>query len=135
MKRIFKILTFIGAIAFIAGAIFLAILFLTAREQRDQLNSTIHVVIELKGDIPDLKTTELHMCDEVNTFVLQALKDTVSENIGVLYKEFPCKTFFQYVYADGTSKKIPVEDFNCAGCSGTHVYTLSSDSITYTYMP
>jgi len=135
MKRIFKVFTFIGAIAFVAGAIFLAILFFTAREQRDQMNSAIHVCIELKEDIPNLKTAELHMCDKVNAFTLQALKDTVSENIGVPYKEFPCKTRFRYIFQDNSSKEIPIEDFDCAGCSGTHVYTLSMDSVTYTYMP
>lgn len=135
MKPIFKILTYIGAIAFITGAIFLATLFFTAGEQRDQLNSTTHVCIALKEDIPNLKTVELHMSDEVNSFTAQSIKDTVSENIRVPYKEFPCKTGFRYVFINGSSKEIPIEDFNCAGCSGIHVYTLSNDSVKYTYLP
>jgi hypothetical protein len=135
MKRIFKILIFTGAIIFIIALTFFTIMFFKAREYSDQLNSTIHVCIEFKEEIQDLKTVELHMCKEVNSFSEQYIKDTVLKTIAVPYKEFPCETRFRYFFENGSSKEIAIGEFNCAGCSGTHVYTLGMDSVRYTYMP
>ena len=135
MKHIFKLLIAIGVIAIVAGLFFFIGIFFTVEKNRDEINSTAYFVIQQKEEIPDLKYVELQMCDRITSYNLSSIKDTVSENIDVPYKEFPCKMTFRYVLIDGSSKELRVEDFNCPGCSGTHLYILGRDTAIYKYLP
>ena len=100
-------------------------------EQRQVTNLNIY----LNEPIEDLSIVTLIICDSIYTFEHHEVKDTIFDKFAIADRTFPCAIEMKYQYLDGTSTLHALDSFNCAGCSGTHHYGLSRDSVSYVYHP
>ena len=135
MKRILKhILIGIGLII-IFGIFYLANLYSEKVEYNERVRKIAYVNIYQEKSILGLEKIEFKICDSIYRYRIAEIKDTISGNLAISDKIFPCSVQITYEFKNGNKKRYEVEDFNCSGCSGTNRYILKENGVEYQYRP
>ncbi|GAA5023907.1 hypothetical protein GCM10011506_07080 [Marivirga lumbricoides] len=103
------------------------------RNYETQMSKVTHVDIYLSEPITNLEFIELIICDSIYQYSLKQIQDTICENIAISNRQFPCFVELEYQFTNGGTTRLKVDSFNCAGCSGSNSYALSTDEVTYSY--
>ena len=135
MKNIFKTLICLIGFITVIGIIYFLFLFLEQKKYNNRVRKIAHINIYQKHPIKGLEYIDLKICDSIYKFKIKNIKDTISENIAISDKTFPCKVNIIYKFKNGTKTKYNVENFNCAGCSGSNIYVLTPNEVLYKYHP
>ena len=73
-------------------------LFSAFYKYENRVRKITHVYIYKKEQISDLKQIELRICDSIYSYNVLELNDTISENIGISDRVFPCKVRMIYEF-------------------------------------
>ena len=110
-------------------------LYFKQKEFRKKESKITHILIKQDEKIERLKYIQFKICDNIYDYSVENIRDTISEIIKISDRIFPCKVSMIYIYENDKKKEFDIEDFNCAGCSGSNIYTLTEDRIKYQYNP
>lgn len=135
MSKLLKNILIIVGISLIIGIFFIASLYFKHKEYENKVRKIAHIDIYQTESIVNLKMIEFKICDSIYLFNYNEIKDTICENLAISDKEFPCKVKMKYIFNNGTTKQMNIEEFNCAGCSGTNTYKLFNGKVEYEYHP
>lgn len=104
------------------------------RRMRAQIYSTVHVVISLAVDADDVQKLDVDLCEMNHTYSKARLLDTISENLPTWAHEEHCPLTFTIGTLDGGIRKYQLDSLEHR-TSGTHVFLVFSDSVSYDYRP
>lgn len=133
MKNITKTILIVAGIIISVAVLYFSLLLYKHKKYEERVRKITHVSIYKKDQISELKHIELRFCDSIYRYDILELDDTISENIGISDRIFPCQVSMTYEFNNGVKKKYEIEDFNCSGCSGTNFYLLKQNGIEYLY--
>jgi len=135
LKNIIKTILIIAGIILTVAVLYFSSLLYQHKKYEERVRKIAHVSIYKKEQISELKQIELRICDSIYRYDILDLNDTISENIGISDRIFPCKVSMIYEFNNGVKEKYEIDDFNCSGCSGTNFFVLKHNGIEYLYTP
>jgi hypothetical protein len=135
VKGIFKhILIGIGLLLVIC-VLYITSIYKEKTEYDERVRKIALVNIYQDKFISGLERIEFKICDSIYNFGIAEIRDTISENLAISDKTFPCSVNITYEFKNGNKKRFVADDFNCSGCSGINRYVLTENGIEYEYRP
>lgn len=122
-------------IVLVTGLVYSYFLYLKYKKYNDRVRQVAHVVIYKQSPIEGLRHVKFKICDGLYNYDILAINDTISENLAISDKKFPCGVCVIYEFKNGTTEEYKAENFNCSGCSGSNSYILKENGIDYIYHP
>lgn len=135
MKEVFKVSVFVIIGIIIISSLVVLKFWKINNDYNDKVKNVAFVDIVLEEDIPNIDSVKIDICDSSYFYLIEQIKDTILDKLFISDRFFPCEVTFTYYFPENRIKKLNVDSFNCAGCSGTNRYELYKDSVNYIYLP